>query len=92
MDVDQESKSHPAPFPYDLAKDHILSWSNENEIVLDPMCGSGTTCVAAMENNRNYIGIEISPAYCDLANNRIKKHKEEMGMFYHQTEYMVMPA
>ena len=56
------------------------------------MCGSGTTCVAAMENNRNYIGIEISPAYCDLANNRIEKHKEEMGMFYHQTEYMVMPA
>ena len=90
--VDQESKEHPAPFPYDLAKDHILSWSNENEIILDPMCGSGTTCVAALENNRNYIGIDISPAYCDLAKKRLEKHKEEMGMFYKQTESWIMQA
>ena len=80
--VDQEAKGHPAPFPYDLARDHILSWSNENDIVLDPMCGSGTSCVAAMDNNRRYIGIDISAEYCNLARERIDKHKREMGMFY----------
>lgn len=79
--VDQEAKSHPAPFPYDLARDHILSWSNENDIVLDPMCGSGTSCVAAFDNNRNFIGIDISAEYCGLAEERIKKHKHDMGMF-----------
>lgn len=84
--VDQESKEHPAPFPYELAKDHILSWSNEGDIVLDPMCGSGTSCVAAMDNERNYIGIDISEIYCDLARKRIELHKHNMGMFYHQIE------
>jgi len=80
--VDQESKEHPAPFPYDLAKDHILSWTNENETVLDPMCGSGTTCVAAFDNNRNFIGIDISKEYCNLAEKRIRLHEQNMGMFY----------
>lgn len=79
--VDQEAKQHPAPFPYDLAKDHILSWTNEREIVLDPMCGSGTSCVAALDNNRNFIGIDISSEYCELAKNRIQKHKDNMGFF-----------
>lgn len=59
---------HPATFPEKLAEDHIISWSNENDIVLDPMCGSGTTCRMAKLNNRNFIGIEISNEYCDLAN------------------------
>ena len=72
--VDQEAKNHPAPFPYDLAKDHILSWSNENDIVLDPMCGSGTSCIAAFENNRKFIGIDICTEYCDLSKKRIEKH------------------
>ena len=43
----------------------------ENDIVLDPMCGSGTTCVAAKKLNRNYIGIDISEEYCNIARNRI---------------------
>ena len=72
--VDQEAKSHPAPFPYELAVDHILSWSNEGDIVLDPMCGSGTTCVAAADLKRNYIGMDISDEYCELATQRIKQH------------------
>lgn len=79
--VDQEAKNHPAPFPYDLAKDHILSWSNENDIVLDPMCGSGTSCVAAFDNNRRFIGIDISAEYCDLSKERIEKHIHEAGIF-----------
>lgn len=79
--VDQEAKNHPAPFPYDLAKDHILSWSNENDIVLDPMCGSGTSCVAAYDNNRRFIGIDICKEYCDLSNERIEKHIHDFGVF-----------
>jgi DNA modification methylase len=62
---------HPAAFPEALARDHILSWSNEGDIVLDPFCGSGTTCKMAKMNNRNYIGIEISPEYVTLAEKRI---------------------
>ena len=78
--VDQEAKGHPAPFPYDLAKDHILSWSNENDIVLDPMCGSGTSCVAALDNNRRFIGIDISAEYCALSEERIERHMQNAGV------------
>ena len=66
-----ENFRHPAQFPEQLANDHILSWSNKGDIVLDPMCGSGTTCKMAKENGRKYIGIEISPEYCEIARNRI---------------------
>lgn len=72
--VDQEAKNHPAPFPYDLAKDHIISWTNQGDLVLDPMCGSGTTIVAASDLKRNYIGFDISEEYCEMARNRLKVH------------------
>lgn len=68
---DQEAKSHPAPFPCDLARDHISSWTNEGDIVFDPMCGSGTTCKVARELKRKYIGIDISEEYCRLAQQRL---------------------
>lgn len=70
---DKATKKHPAPFPLDLAKDHITSWSNENDIVLDPFMGSGTTGVACKLNNRNFIGIEISKEYFEIAKSRIKE-------------------
>lgn len=73
---DQEAKGHPAPFPCQLARDHIESWTNEGDIVLDPMSGSGTTCISAMELNRKYIGIDISEEYCNLARNRIENKKK----------------
>lgn len=79
--VDQEAKGHPAPFPYDLARDHILSWTDEHAVVLDPMCGSGTTCVAALENKRDFVGIDISGAYCKLARERLARHQEALGLF-----------
>ena len=63
---------HPAIFPEKLAEDHILSWSNEGDIVLDPMAGSGTTLKMAKKNNRNFIGIEISKEYCKIAEAKIK--------------------
>jgi len=61
------NNQHPAPFPAALAHDHILSWSNPGDLVLDPMCGSGTTCEQAKKLGRDYIGIEISAEYCELA-------------------------
>lgn len=64
---------HPAIFPEQLAEDHILSWSNEGDLVFDPMCGSGTTCKMALINNRKFIGFEISKEYCDIANKRLEQ-------------------
>jgi DNA modification methylase len=63
---------HPAIFPEKLAEDHIISWSNEGDIILDPMAGSGTTLKMAKKNNRNYIGIEIAEEYIKIAESRIK--------------------
>lgn len=60
-----------AIFPENLAHDHIISWSNEGDIILDSMCGSGTTCKMAMKLNRNFIGIEINPDYCKIAEERL---------------------
>jgi len=65
------SKGHPAPFPVQLAIDHIISWTNEGDFILDPMCGSGTSCVAAKMQNRNFMGIDISKDYCELSRSRI---------------------
>jgi site-specific DNA-methyltransferase (adenine-specific) len=65
------SHEHPAIFPEALAKDHILSWSNPGDTVLDPFCGSGTTCKAAKELNRKWIGIEVNPDYCKIAEARL---------------------
>ena len=62
---------HPAIFPELLAQDHILSWSNENDTVLDCFMGSGTTGKMAVLNNRNFIGIEISEEYFNIAKERI---------------------
>lgn len=72
---DQEAKGHPAPFPCALVRDHIISWTNKDDIVLDPMCGSGTTCKVAFQLNRKYIGIDISKEYCNLARERINQYK-----------------
>lgn len=68
---------HPAVFPEKLAEDHIKSWSNEEDIVLDPMCGSGTTCKMALKNNRKFIGIDISEEYCEIARRRLKPFLEQ---------------
>lgn len=68
---DKIAYEHPATFPEKLAEDHILSWSNEGDTILDPMAGSGTTLKMAKKNNRNYIGIEISPEYIEIINKRL---------------------
>ena len=63
--------AHPAPFPISLAADHIISWSNEGDTVLDCFMGSGTTGVACKNLNRNFIGIELDKTYYDIAVKRI---------------------
>jgi DNA modification methylase len=68
---DKIAYQHPAIFPEKLANDHIISWSNKGDIVLDPFMGSGTTGVAAKNLNRNFIGIELDQNYFDIANERI---------------------
>lgn len=64
---------HPAPFPESIATDHILSWSNPGDTVLDPFSGSGTTGKMSLLNSRRFIGIDISPAYVDSSAGRIRK-------------------
>ena len=71
--IAQNKTKHPAVFPEQLAQDHILSWSNPGDIVLDPFMGSGTTCVACKNTNRKYIGIELDSKYFDIAKERIER-------------------
>ena len=66
---------HPAIFPERLARDHIVSWSNEGDVVLDPFMGSGTTAKVARALNRHYIGFEISAEYCDIIRQRLEQTK-----------------
>lgn len=69
---DKIAFDHPAIFPEKLAEDHILSWSNEGDIILDPFMGNGTTAKMCILNNRNYIGFEVSKEYCGISEERLK--------------------
>ena len=63
--------NHPATFPEKLARDHILSWSNEGDVVLDPFLGSGTTAKMARAMGRHFIGIEVNPEYIEICKTRL---------------------
>lgn len=77
-DVGKNDKTkHNAPFPEQLAQDHILSWTNEGDLVYDCFMGSGTTAKMSILNNRNWIGSEISSEYCNIIEERVKKALEE---------------
>lgn len=65
------TSGHPAVFPEQLAQEHIQSWSNPGDVVLDPFMGSGTTGKMALQNGRRFIGIEIDPGYFEIAKKRI---------------------
>ena len=69
---------HPAPFPVALI-DRIISSTNA-KIILDPFMGSGTTAVAAIQNGRKFIGIEISPEYVDMSNKRIEQDYSQLKL------------
>lgn len=66
------NQKHPAIFPEQLANDHIISWSNEGDLVYDCFMGSGTTAKMAILNNRNWIGSEMSKEYCEIIKQRLK--------------------
>jgi len=68
---------HPAIFPEALVRDHMISWSNENDLVYDPFMGSGTTIKVALVHNRKYIGSEISTEYFDLAVERLSEYNSK---------------
>lgn len=66
------TSNHPAVFPEAMATDHIISWSNEGDVILDPFMGSGTTGVSALKLHRKFIGIEINTDYFNYAKERIE--------------------
>ncbi|MCK9266600.1 site-specific DNA-methyltransferase [bacterium] len=72
---------HPAPFPIELPYRLIQLYTFENEIVLDPFVGAGTTCIAALKTNRSYVGYDIDEKYCELANQRIKNFVQKQNLF-----------
>lgn len=78
---DKMAHEHPAIFPEKLAEDHILTWSEKGDLVLDPFVGSGTTCKVALLNDRRYIGIDISSEYCELAKKRIEQSHVQESLF-----------
>lgn len=79
----EQKNSHPAPFPVALI-DRIVS-STTGQIIMDPFMGSGTTAVVASGLGRDYIGIEISPAYCEMAEARISKNRIQSEVLrFHQ--------
>ena len=72
---DQIAHEHPAIFPENLALDHIRSWSKPGELVYDPMMGSGTVAKMSLLEDRHFLGSEINPIYCDLANQRLSIYR-----------------
>lgn len=75
--VAQNKTGHPAVFPLELPLRHILSWTNENNTVLDCFMGSGTTGVACVNTNRDFIGIELDENYFEIASKRIAEAEKE---------------
>lgn len=74
---DKIAFEHPAIFPEKLAEDHILSWSNEGDVVFDPFMGSGTTGKMAILKNRHFVGIELNEDYFEISKKRIEMYKGE---------------
>ena len=75
---DKIAFKHPAIFPEQLANDHIISWSNEGDLIYDCFMGSGTTAKMAKLNNRDYIGSEMSEEYCNI----IKQRLDSLGKLF----------
>lgn len=68
---------HPAPFPVELPHRCIQLYTFKGDVVLDPFAGSGTTCLAALQDQRHFVGYEISPEYCQLAQTRLDHHADD---------------
>ena len=79
---DKIAYQHPAIYPEQLAMDHIISWSNENDLVFDPFMGSGTTAKMAERSNRRWIGCEISKEYCEITKRRLENERMQLKLNY----------
>jgi len=88
--VGQKNVNHPAIFPEKLANDHIISWSNEGDVVLDCFMGSGTTGKMALLNNRKFIGIEREPKYFEIACKRIEEAYLQGDVFIEQPKKTIV--
>lgn len=89
LNKDILTKKHPATFPEQLANDHIISWSNEGDVVYDCFAGSGTTAKMSIKNNRKWIASEISEEYCKIIAERINQNsfeKTEVGGLFSFTD------
>lgn len=73
----KEKTEHPAQFPVTMIERIIKGWSDENNIIIDPFMGSGTTAIACMNTNRNFIGFELDKEYYDASLKRINDHTQE---------------
>jgi site-specific DNA-methyltransferase (adenine-specific) len=78
--IGNEKVGHPAVFPLELATDQINSWSNPNEVCLDPLAGSGTTGVACVNTGRNFIQFDSYEGYCEIASERAERAMAERAM------------
>jgi len=83
---------HPAPFPVELPYRLIQLYTFEDEIVLDPFVGSGTTCIAALKTKRNYVAYDIDKKYCDLAEKRIKQFLQEQTTLFSENNLLPSSA
>jgi len=79
--VSAKKVGHPAPFPEELPHRLINLYSFKNDVILDPFLGSGTSCISALKNNRNYVGYDISKEYINLANRRLNEIKNQTDLF-----------
>ena len=78
----KEAYKHPATMPEELARGHIITWSNPGDLVIDPFMGSGTTAAMAIAENRNYIGFEIDEEYYKLCESRLKTLNATITKFF----------
>ena len=79
--VSAKKIGHPAPFPEELPHRLIQLYSFEEDVILDPFAGSGTACLVAMKNNRNYVGYDNQPQYVQLAEKRINTQRQKEPLF-----------
>jgi len=79
--VSAKQIGHPAPFPEELPHRLIQLYTFKGDLVLDPFSGSGTACLSAIKNERNYVGYDIDPEYIKLAENRIYQYTNQLTLF-----------
>lgn len=84
--VSARSIGHPAPFSEELPHRLIQLYTFIGDVVLDPFCGSGTTCLSALKDGRHFVGYDVEPEYVELANKRIKTYTDQQDILQQKGE------